>query len=329
MGRSDAVKAMILQGDALRWTEVATPEPGPEDVRIRVAAAGVNRADLVQRAGNYPPPPGASTILGLEVSGVIDQVGPEVSGWAVGDPVAALLTGGGYAEHVAVHSSLLLPIPDGLDTTLAAALPEVWATAWLNVAIEAKLQPGHRVLIHAGGSGVGTAAVQLCRLLGASSFVTAGHASKIDRCIALGADGGANRHEGQWLETCQAWAPEGVDIILDPVGGAYLEDNLRALAMGGCLVNIGLLGGRQATLDLGRVLVRRLRVIGSVLRSRPLEERAAVVQGLRTIIWPALASRIVEPVISKVLPLPSAQEAHDLIASNQTLGKVVLVVPPR
>jgi putative PIG3 family NAD(P)H quinone oxidoreductase len=320
---------MIIEGDALRWAEVPTPEAGPEEVRIRVAAAGVNRADLVQRAGNYPPPPGASPILGLEVSGVIDEVGREVTGWTVGDPVAALLTGGGYAEHVVVHPSLLLPIPDGLDPTHAAALPEVWATAWLNLVIEAHLQPGHRVLVHAGGSGVGTAAVQLCRLLGASSFVTAGHASKIDRCVVLGADGGVNRHEGRWLEACQAWAPEGVDLILDPVGGAYLEDNLRALALGGCLVNIGLLGGRQAPLDLGRVLVRRLRVIGSVLRSRPLEERAAVVQGLRTIIWPALASRIVEPVISQVLPLPSAQDAHDLIASNQTLGKVVLVVPPR
>ena len=321
------MRAILIEGADLIWGETPTPEPGPHEVRIRVAATAVNRADLVQRAGRYPPPPGASPLLGLEASGVIDAVGSEVTDWAPGDSAVALLTGGGYAEQVVVHHSLVLPVPHGLNLVQAAALPEVWATAWLNLAIEARLQPGHRVLLHAGGSGVGTAAVQLCRLLGATSFVTAGSEAKIQRCIALGAEGGANRHEGPWIDACKAWSPDGVDIILDPVGAGYLTDNLRALAVGGSLVNIGLLGGREGELDLARILVRRLRIIGSVLRSRPLDERASIVHGLRTVIWPALASRIVEPVIAKELPLPAAAEAHALLASNETLGKVVLVVP--
>lgn len=314
---------MRAVGADLSWSDVPTPEPGPGQIRIRVRATAVNRADLMQQKGLYPPPHGASAILGLEAAGEVDAVGPS-AGWAVGDRVCALLSGGGYAEQVVCPADHALPIPDRLDFTDAAALPEVFATARLNVWTEAAARPGEHVVVHAGGSGVGTAAIQLCRALGNPCFVTVGTDEKLARCIALGADGGANRKAGRWADAARTWAPQGVDVVLDPVGGGYLEDDIALLATGGRVVVIGLMGGRTASLDLGRLLVKRLRVIGSVLRSRTEAEKGRVVADLGRVVWPLVERGEVRPIIDRVLPIARVAEALDLVASDQTFGKVVL-----
>src|SRR5690606_7742234 len=246
--------AIENKSGALSWVE--QPDPGPvgaDEVRIQVAWAGVNRADLVQRAGFYPPPPGASPILGLEVSGVISEVGADVTRFAVGDQVCALLAGGGYAEQVVVSELQVLPVPDGLGLREAAALPEVFATAWLNLYMEGQVQPGERVLLHAGASGVGTAAIQLCRTFGNPCFVTVGGPEKINACQALGADAGWNRNDGSFVEAVKAWG--GADMILDPVGGDYIPQDQAVLNIGGRLVLIGLMGGRKTEVDLGLMLM--------------------------------------------------------------------------
>lgn len=317
---------MFASSASLDWVEHPNLIPAPGQIRIRVAAAGVNRADLIQRAGHYPPPPGASPILGLECAGIVDAIGEDVSRWQVGDRVCALLSGGGYAEQVVCPVGHALPIPDGMTLIEAAALPEVLATAWLNLYREAGLAAGDSVLLHAGASGVGTAAIQLCRLKGASCFVTAGSAEKIARCTALGADGGFVRHDGRFVAAVKAWRPGGVDVVLDPVGAAYLADNQRVLATGGRLVLIGLLGGRAAELDLGRLLIKRQRLIGSTLRARPDEEKSLIIAGIADEIWPAVCAGQVVPVIQKTVPAAAADEAHQLLASNTTTGKVVLTM---
>ncbi|MEM8768511.1 MAG: NAD(P)H-quinone oxidoreductase, partial [Pseudomonadota bacterium] len=240
------MKAIQVDGAKLLWAEVESPALGVGEVRIRAHASAINRADLVQRSGGYPPPPGASPILGLECAGEVLEVGEGVDRVKVGDPVCALLAGGGYAEEVVAPAGQVLPVPEGLDFTQAAALPEVFATAYLNLFMEAGLQNGERVLLHAGASGVGTAAIQLCKVRNVESFVTAGQGEKIDRCLALGASGGWNRHDGSFVDAVKAWAPEGVVVILDPVGGAYLSDNFAVLAVDGRLVIIGLMGGAEA-----------------------------------------------------------------------------------
>jgi putative PIG3 family NAD(P)H quinone oxidoreductase len=314
---------MRAVGADLSWSDVPTPEPGPGQIRIRVRATAVNRADLMQQKGLYPPPPGASPILGLEAAGEVDAVGPG-AGWALGDRVCALLSGGGYAEQVVCPAGHALPIPDRLDFLQAAALPEVFATARLNVWTEAAAQPGERVVVHAGASGVGTAAIQLCRALGNPCFVTVGSDEKLARCIELGADAGANRKAGRWADAARAWAPQGIDVVLDPVGGGYLEDDVALLATGGRVVVIGLMGGRTATLDLGRLLVKRLRVIGSVLRSRTEAEKDRVVADLRRVVWPLVERGEVRPIVDRVLPVTRVAEALDLVASDRTFGKVVL-----
>lgn len=316
-----------VEGAELRWGTRPDPEPGPGAVRLRVAATAVNRADLVQRAGAYPPPPGASDILGLEASGVVDAVGPGVTGWSVGDEACALLTGGGYATSVVAPAACLAPIPRGIDLADAAALPEVFATAWRNLVDLGGLGHGQRVLVHAGASGVGTAAVQVARLVGARSFVTAGSAGKIARCVALGADGGADRHAGPWREAVRAWAPGGVEVVLDPVGAAYLADDQRVLATDGRLVVIGLMSGMRAELDLGRLLVKRQQILGSTLRALPVEARGRVVAALVEHVWPALEAGTIRPVIEARMGLEAAAAAHARIAENGTVGKVILMAP--
>ena len=311
---------------SLRWQSTPDPELGPGQVLVRAAATAVNRADLLQRIGRYPVPKGASEILGLEVAGTIEAVGESVRGWTPGDRVCALLEGGGYAEKVAIDASMLLSIPKSMRFKEAAALPEVLYTAFLNLYIEAETSEDDVVLVHAGASGVGTAAIQLCRAFGQRCFATASGA-KGPSLLSLGAERAIDRHEESFLEVVRAeTGGRGVDVILDPVGGSYLDGNLQALARGGRLVNIGLLGGARAELDLARLLTRRLRVIGSVLRSRTRAEKLMITDLLRTRLWPLVESGEVRPVVHTVLPIQAAESAHDLLAANATIGKVVLSI---
>ncbi len=318
------MRAVLVEDGKLLWGEAPQPELGEGAVRIGVQASAVNRADLLQARGGYPPPPGASPILGLECAGEVLEVGEGVSRVAPGDQVCALLAGGGYAEQVVVPAGQVLPVPKGLSALEAAALPEVFATAYLNLYLEGGLEPGGRALIHAGASGVGTAAVQLCRELGNPCFVTLGSRDKLERCLELGAEAGHVRHDGSFLEAVQSWAPEGVDVVLDPVGGAYLADNLNCLGLDGALVIIGLMGGMQTEVNLGLMLMKRLRVIGSTLRARSIAEKARIMDALAERVWPLIEAGRIKPIVEKVMPMAEAGAAHDLIASDVTFGKVLL-----
>ena len=319
------MKAIVADGDRLVWREAEEPPLGPGQVRIDNRATAVNRADLAQRAGGYPPPPGASPILGLECAGVVSAVGEGVSRVSPGDEVCALLAGGGYAEAVVAPAGQVLPKPKGLTFAEAASLPEVFATAYLNLFMEAKLAKGECAVLHAGASGVGTAAIQMCKAFGSPTFVTAGSEAKVQRCIALGASAGFDRHQGSFRSALAEWTGgAGADVILDPVGGAYLEDNLKSLATDGRLVVIGLLGGVAAQAPLGLMMAKRLRVIGSTLRARSIAAKALVMDALLERVWPLLEDGTVKPVIERTLPIAEAAAAHDLLAGNQTFGKVVL-----
>ena len=319
------MKAIVADGDRLVWREAEEPPLGPGQVRIDNRATAVNRADLAQRAGGYPPPPGASPILGLECAGVVSAVGEGVSRVSPGDEVCALLAGGGYAEAVVAPAGQVLPKPKGLTFAEAASLPEVFATAYLNLFMEAKLAKGECAVLHAGASGVGTAAIQMCKAFGSPTFVTAGSEAKVQRCIALGASAGFDRHQGSFRSALAEWTGgAGADVILDPVGGAYLEDNLKSLATDGRLVVIGLLGGAMAQAPLGLMMAKRLRLIGSTLRARSIAAKALVMDALLERVWPLLEDGTVKPVIERTLPIAEAAAAHDLLAGNQTFGKVVL-----
>jgi len=312
-------------GDLL-WTEAPNLAPGPAEILIDVKATAINRADLMQRKGLYPPPPGAPQTMGLECAGVVAAVGRDVTHHQVGDRVCALLAGGGYAEQAVVDQGSALKMPENLSFEQAAAIPEVFATAWLNLFIEAGLQPGERVVLHAGASGVGTAAIQLCRAFGSESFVTAGAADKIEACLKLGAKGGQNRREGGFIDALRALWPQGADVILDPVGASYLAENLEALTLNGRLVLIGLMGGSRSEIDLAKLMMKRLRVVGSTLRARPLEEKASIMAELGQYVWPKISQGEIVPIIQQVFPIQSASEAHELVASDGTIGKVVLKV---
>ena len=312
-------------GDLL-WTEAPNLAPGPAEILIDVKATAINRADLMQRKGLYPPPPGAPQTMGLECAGVVAAVGRDVTHHQVGDRVCALLAGGGYAEQAVVDQGSALKMPENLSFEQAAAIPEVFATAWLNLFIEAGLQPGERVVLHAGASGVGTAAIQLCRAFGSESFVTAGAADKIEACLKLGAKGGQNRREGGFIDALRALWPQGADVILDPVGASYLAENLEALTLNGRLVLIGLMGGSRSEIDLAKLMMKRLRVVGSTLRARPLEEKASIMAELGQYVWPKISQGEIVPIIQQVFPIQAASEAHELVASDETIGKVVLKV---
>lgn len=320
------MKAIQVDGDKLVWSETPGLTPGVGEVHIRVHATAVNRADLVQRGGGYPPPPGASPILGLECAGEVLAVGEGVSRFVPGERVCALLAGGGYAEEVVVPAGQVLPIPAGLDFNEAAALPEVFATAFLNLFMEADLKLGEKALLHAGASGVGTAAIQLCNLKNVECFVTAGSQDKIDRCLALGAAAGWNRHDGPFVDEVKGWAADGVNVILDPVGAGYLTDNLSVLSIDGRLVVIGLMGGAQAEVNLGLMMVKRLRVIGSTLRARSPAAKSQVMDRLQAEVWPFIESGRIRPILETVIPIEEADRAHTLVAADQTFGKVVLSV---
>ncbi|WP_163560637.1 NAD(P)H-quinone oxidoreductase [Halomonas sp. NO4] len=317
--------AIVIDEERLAWREMPTPAgPAAGEVRIHVAWAGVNRADLMQRAGHYPPPPGVSEVPGLEVSGRVAAVGEGVTHLAPGTPVCALLAGGGYAEEVVVDARQVLPLPDGIALREAAALPEVFATAWLNLFMEGQLGAGERVLLHAGASGVGTAAIQLCCAFDHPCFVTVGSDAKLEACRDLGADAGWNRHHGSFVEAVKAWG--GADVILDPVGGSYLADNQRVLNADGRLVLIGLLGGRSGELDLGRLLMKRQRLIGSTLRAKPPAAKGAILAALERHVWPRLARGEIRPLVDRHWPITEAEAAQAHVERDANIGKVLLEV---
>lgn len=323
------MKAIRVKDDdnrTLVWDDAETPSPGPGQVRIRVAATAINRADLLQRRGLYPVPPGASTILGLEASGTIESLGEGVSDWSEGDEVCVLLEGGGYAEHVVIDASMLLPVPDNISLVDAAALPEVFYTAYLNLFMEAGLKPGEHALIHAAASGVGTAALQLCRAFGVHTYATAS-AAKLDACRQYGAEEAIDRQNASFKERIRALrGRDGVNVILDMVGASYLADNVDVLAVDGRMVVIGLLGGAKAELALNKLLMKRARIIGSTLRSRSREDKVRITEELREHVWPRISSGELVPVIDSVLPIRDANAGHQLLERNQTVGKVLLQI---
>ena len=325
------MKAIVVHGDKqnplLIWEEVPDAVCGSEEVLVQVMATAVNRADLMQARGDYPPPPGASEILGLEMAGVIAALGEDVTDWKVGDRVCALLTGGGYAEKVAVPAQMLLRLPDKWSFAKGTAVPEVWLTAYINLFHEGDLKAGETVLIHAGASGVGTAAIQLAHEADATVFVTAGSAGKLAYCRQLGADFTINYQEEDFLERVMAATNnKGVDLILDPVGGDYLDRNVRALGRYGRLVNIGLLGGSIGQMEVGLLLRNRLTIVGSTLRSRPPAEKVTITRQFESGFWPLLKSGQLEPVIDTTFPIQKANEAHGYVAQNKNIGKVILDV---
>lgn len=310
-----------LQGNEGRPTliECAAPACGAGEVRIRVVAAGINRADLLQAAGLYPPPPGVSDILGLECAGIITEVTAD-SPWQVGDRVCALLAGGGMAEEVCVDARHVLPVPQGLSLLEAAAIPEVYATAWLNVFQLAQVQPSEKVLLHAGASGVGSAAIQLCKAFNSPCWVTVGSAERLAYCEALGAQGGVVRSDN--LDGLHEFAP--FDVILDPVGASYAAQNLKMLRLDGRWINIGLMGGRRAELDLAQLLGKRIQLIGSTLRSRSDAFKGELIDQLTKKVWPLFTSGQLQAQVDEVFAWTDAEAAFARLASNQVNGKVVL-----
>jgi len=325
------MKAIQVQGEkdnpTLVWGEAAGPVCGLDEVLVDVRAAAVNRADLWQARGHYPPPFGASEILGLEMAGVVREVGAAVQTFGSGDRVCALLPGGGYAEQVSVPAGMLLRLPADWSFVQGAAVPEVWYTAYINLFDEGGLKAGETALIHAGASGVGTAAIQLAVDAGARALATAGSDEKVARCRELGAELAVNYKEVDFVaEIMAATDGAGVDVILDPVGGGYLARNVALLKPFGRLVNIANLGGSKGELDMGRVLGRRLRLIGSTLRGRPAAEKIAITRQFEEAVWPKLADGRLRPVIDRVFPIAEAGTAHAYVLENRNIGKVILEV---
>ena len=312
--------------EALQPATRPTPRPGPGEVLVQVAAAGVNRADVMQREGRYPPPPGASDIPGLEVSGTVVAAGEGVANVAVGDETCAIVTGGGYAEYCLVPAPQCLPIPESVTVRDAAALPEAYMTVWTNVFERGRLAKGETFLVHGGSSGIGTTAIQLAKLFGARVFATAGSAEKCDACTGLGADLAINYREQDFTEVVrEATDGRGVDVILDMVGGAYLQRNIDSLALEGRLVIIALMEGAKAEANLGTLMSRRLTVTGSTLRARRVDQKAAVARALREQVWPRIAAGDLRPVIQATFPLAEASEAHRVMQSSRHIGKLLLI----
>ncbi|MBA3744276.1 NAD(P)H-quinone oxidoreductase [Sporichthya sp.] len=310
--------------EVLQWTEVPDPEPTAGEVLIDVAATAVNRADLLQRQGMYNPPPGASPYPGLECSGRISALGPDVTGWALGDEVVALLAGGGYAERVAVPAVQLFPRPEGMSLVEAGGLAEVACTVWSNLFMLANLRPGELLLVHGGGSGIGTTAIQLAKAAGARVAVTAGSTEKLKRCAELGADLLINYRDDDFVSAVKAAG--GADVILDNMGAKYLERNVSALAVNGRLVVIGMQGGTKAELDLGTLLGKRAAVLATSLRARPVAEKAAIVAAVAEHVVPLIASGGLRLVVDRVLSITEAAQAHRVVAASEHVGKVLLTV---
>jgi putative PIG3 family NAD(P)H quinone oxidoreductase len=327
--RVRAVEAITIERsggpEVLAWQTVPDPEPAAGEVLVEVVASAVNRADLMQREGHYPPPPGAPPYPGLECAGRIAALGDGVAGWQVGDEVCALLAGGGYATRVAVPAGQLLPRPANLSLLEAAALPEVACTVWSNVCQLARLTKGESFLVHGGGSGIGTHAIQVAKALGATVLCTAGSPRKLDRCRELGADVAIDYTSEDFVERARA-VTGGVDVILDNMGAKYLARNVAALGFNGRLAIIGLQGGARAELDINALLRKRGQIIATSLRARPLAEKAAIVAAVRERVWPLVEAGTVRPVVDRVLPMRAAAEAHRVVEAGEHIGKVVLAV---
>jgi putative PIG3 family NAD(P)H quinone oxidoreductase len=312
--------------EVLEWVDVPDPEPGPGEVLVDVAASAVNRADLLQRRGLYPPPSGASEILGMECSGRIAALGDGVTGWAVGDEVCALLTGGGYAQRVAVPAVQVLPVPKAMDVVLAAGLPETVCTVWANIFLTAALQPRETLLVHGGAGGIGTTAIQLAKALGSRVIATAGSFEKAARCRELGADDAIDyRTEDFVVRVDQITGGHGADVILDVMGASYLDRNLDTLAIRGRLVVVGLQGGTRAELDLGKLMSKRAAIISTNLRPRPVAEKGAIVASVRQHVWPLVEDGALTVVSDARLPMSDAAGAHRLLEESGHVGKVLLL----
>lgn len=325
------MRAVVIDrpGDesVLRIGEVSAPRLGPGELRIRVVATALNRADILQRRGHYPPPPGASPLLGLECAGEVIAVGDGVTGWKPGERAMALLAGGGYAEEAVVAAGCALHVPDALSFYEAAAVPEVFLTVFLTVFTLARFPDGGAALIHGGGSGIGTAAIQMVKAVGGSVIVTAGSEAKCARCRELGADRAVDYRHGDFVaETLELTGGRGADVVLDSIGAPYLARNLAALGIGGSLVFIATMGGGTAEIDLRELMRRRASLIGSTLRSRPAEEKTALVEAFERRFLPLLASRQIRPIIDRVVPLERVAEAHRAMEASEHFGKIVLAV---
>ena len=323
------MRAVVAQGtggpEVLSVSDVPDPVAGPGEVLVDVAAAGLNRADLLQRQGLYPPPPGASDIIGMECSGTIVALGEGVTGWSVGDEVCCLLAGGGYAERVAVPAGRVMPVPAGVDLVTAAALPEVAATVWSNVFMVAGLRPDETLLVHGGAGGIGTFAIQLAHALGARVATTGGTAEKLEFCRSLGADVTIDYHEQDFVEVVrEATGGRGADVVLDNMGAKYLARNVDVLALEGRLVIIGMQGGTRAELDINALLRKRGAVIATSLRARPVEGKSAICAGVVEHVWPLVADGAVRPIVHTTMPLAEARAAHELMESGSHTGKILL-----
>ncbi len=320
------MKAIIVsENKELIWADSEKPEILDNEVLIKIKATAVNRADVVQKNGFYPPPLGASEILGLECSGIIEAIGKNVKKRKVGEQVCALLAGGGYAQYASCPEEQAIPTPEGISLTNSASLPEVFATCWLNLFHEANMQENDIVLLHAGASGIGTAAIQLCNLFNCKSFVTASTHEKISYCTKLGAENGSLR-SNKPFDDVKNWAPNGVDIILDPVGGSYFQDNLNVLSIEGRLLLIGLMGGTKSEINLGQVLMKRQKIIGSTIRARSSIVKGKVMNDLLKKVWPHFKSKKIKPIIYKTMSIENANQAHEIMEKDENIGKLVLEI---
>ena len=319
------MKAIVITENKLNWVDNEDPDCKDNEVIIKVKATAVNRADLAQRVGLYPAPPGASEILGLECSGIIQEIGRNVVNRKVGDEVVALLAGGGYAEYVSCPEVQTLPLPKNINLSDGAAIPEVFATCWLNLFMEGNLKKGEKVLFHAGASGIGTAGIQLCNIFQCESYITAGSEEKVEFCIDLGSNAGTVRLENSF-KSFKDHCPSGLDIILDPVGANYFEENLNNLAIDGRLIIIGILGGVNGKINIGNLLMKRQKIIGSTIRSRSIEIKGKVMNALYENIWDHFEKKIIKPIIYKKLPIREADQAHKIMENNNNIGKIILEV---
>ena len=319
------MKAIVIADKKLNWVDNEDPNCKDNEVIIKVKATAVNRADLAQRVGLYPAPPGASEILGLECSGIIQEIGRNVVDRKVGDEVVALLAGGGYAEYVSCPEVQTLPLPKNINLNDGAAIPEVFATCWLNLFMEGNLKKGEKVLFHAGASRIGTAGIQLCNIFQCESYITAGSEEKVEFCIDLGSNAGTVRLENSF-KSFKDHCPSGLDIILDPVGANYFEENLNNLAIDGRLIIIGILGGVNGKINIGNLLMKRQKIIGSTIRSRSIEVKGKVMNALYENIWDHFEKKIIKPIIYKKLPIREADQAHKIMENNNNIGKIILEV---